>query len=97
MRVQRHGDYGFDAPYVPIGFAVGVILSLGIAGICLVSNLPRFAVIGFATCVVFLLSAISFIWTTRRGKFEVWAELVDSLALHGDQHLLNVGCGGAQS
>jgi hypothetical protein len=35
--------------------------------------------------VVFALSTINFLWTTRRGKFIVWGELLDALALRGDE------------
>jgi arsenite methyltransferase len=31
--------------------------------------------------------------TTRRGKFLVWAEILDSLRLRGDERVLDVGCG----
>ena len=36
---------------------------------------------------------LSFLWTTRRGKFVVWDALLASLALRGDERLLDVGCG----
>src|SRR5262249_35042663 len=34
-----------------------------------------------------------YVHTTRRGKFLVWAEILDSLALRGDKRVLDVGCG----
>src|SRR5262249_49478978 len=34
-----------------------------------------------------------FLHTTRRGKFAVWAELLDELHLSGDERVLDVGCG----
>ena len=34
-----------------------------------------------------------YVHTTRRGKFLVWAEIIDSLRLPGDQRVLDVGCG----
>ena len=40
-----------------------------------------------------LLNAATFIHTTRVGKFAVWAELLDSLRLGGDERLLDIGCG----
>ena len=34
-----------------------------------------------------------FLHTTRRGKFLVWRELIDGLRLHGDERILDLGCG----
>jgi arsenite methyltransferase len=35
----------------------------------------------------------SYLYSTLRGKFLVWARLLDDLHLHGDEDLLDVGCG----
>jgi ubiquinone/menaquinone biosynthesis C-methylase UbiE len=35
----------------------------------------------------------SHLYSTRRGKFKVWADLLESLALRGDEHALDLGCG----
>ncbi len=40
-----------------------------------------------------LLNAATFLHTTRSGKFAVWSELLDRLALKGDEQLLDIGCG----
>jgi ubiquinone/menaquinone biosynthesis C-methylase UbiE len=42
------------------------------------------AVLGCAACGLY---------TSRRGKFVVWAELVDQLQLQGDEQVLDLGCG----
>jgi ubiquinone/menaquinone biosynthesis C-methylase UbiE len=34
-----------------------------------------------------------FLHTTLRGKFVVWAELLDKLGLRGDERILDLGCG----
>ena len=39
------------------------------------------------------LNAGVYIHTTRRGKFAVWADLLDRLELRGDERLLDMGCG----
>ncbi len=93
MTAQRHGDYGFDSPYVPIGLAAAAVLALAVAISCAASSLLWPAGLSFAAALVFLLSTLSVLWTTRRGKFAVWAELLDGLALRGDERLLDVGCG----
>lgn len=46
-----------------------------------------------ATALIFALATSSYLYTTRRGKFIVWAGLLDGLALRGDERLLDVGCG----
>jgi SAM-dependent methyltransferase len=33
------------------------------------------------------------LYTSRRGKFAVWAEVLDQLALRGDERILDMGCG----
>ena len=91
---ERRGEYGFDAPYVPIMLGlVGVILL--IAGVLLIW-LPQWYVPGII-CLVYagymLLSTASYIYTTRRGKFRVWAELLSQLGLRGDERILDLGCG----
>jgi SAM-dependent methyltransferase len=40
-----------------------------------------------------ILNADFFAYTTRVGKFDVWAELLDRLELEGDERLLDMGCG----
>jgi arsenite methyltransferase len=42
---------------------------------------------------LWLLNAATFVHTTRSGKFAVWTELLDRLALKGDERLLDIGCG----
>lgn len=40
-----------------------------------------------------LLSAATFVHTTRRGKFVLWQGLLEALELRGDERLLDMGCG----
>ena len=77
---QRRGDYGFDAPYVPIMFvAIGVALvGMTIASFWLFQQ-PILAVVCLIYAIYMLLSAASYIYTTRVGKFRVWAELLTGL------------------
>ena len=39
------------------------------------------------------LNAGFFVYSTRVGKFAVWADLLDRLELKGDERLLDIGCG----
>jgi SAM-dependent methyltransferase len=92
-KIVRRGDYGFDSPYVPIAFAVAMILGLCVTAASIAWSMVWLADVSVLVSVAFALCAASFIWTTRRGKFAVWAELLDALGLRGDEQLLDVGCG----
>lgn len=91
---QRRGDYGFDAPYVPlIFFASGLALLI----LSLLAFLLWQSLFWGIVCVLYaaymLFNCANFIYTTRRGKFQVWAELFLSLNLQGDEQILDMGCG----
>jgi len=88
-----HGDYGFDAPHIPIGLAIAAVLAFCVAVVLFANSFWWFASFSLVGAVVLALSTINFLWTTRRGKFIVWRELLDGLALRGDEYLLDVGCG----
>ena len=92
MTSTPQGQYGVDAPYVLYALGGGAIAAALVVTIALVafkSPLPDMAIMAF----LLALSAASYLWTTRRGKFAVWAELLDALAMRGDERLLDVGCG----
>jgi|SRR5438105_945510 len=90
----RKGEYGFDAPYVAVmlaGFglawlAVAAVLTFGF-------RLPQWGVWPAAVAAFQLLSLGSFVYTTRRGKFEVWARILQGLHLKGDETVLDMGSG----
>ena len=85
-RVPRKGSYGIDAPYL-----------LPVLGVLLVANVVNGVVSGslwpFAGAVVVLACAACGLYTSRRGKFVVWAELLDRLEFRGDERVLDLGCG----
>ena len=90
--MDRHGDYGYDAPYALLTFAA---LGTGSAIASLVSWVQRgrvTAMLGFYGAF-FLANAFSFLYTTRRGKFQVWEDILDALHLRGDERVLDMGCG----
>ncbi|MGH8316478.1 MAG: class I SAM-dependent methyltransferase [Steroidobacteraceae bacterium] len=92
MKATPRGDYGIDAPYVLYGLAGAAVASAAasiIAFVALKSPQPVLA----ATAVIFVLASGSYLYTTRRGKFAVWSQLLESLAMRGDERLLDVGCG----
>jgi arsenite methyltransferase len=89
---RRRGEYCVDAPYVPLMLA-------GI-GLGLLTVAAVLALLGSTLWVAFLigglwmlLSTASFLYTTRAGKFVVWAGLLRDLNLRGDERVLDVGSG----
>jgi len=95
--MTERADYGFDAPYAPALMAFGglALLSIAVTRIWFTPgevHPVRAAAPGLAGLWL-LLNAITFIHTTRVGKFAVWRELIDELQLAGDEALLDVGCG----
>ena len=87
------GDYGYDAPYALVIFAT--IGTLSAAAAVVFSSMPerRPAVLSSLYAVFFLANAVSFFYTTRRGKFRVWEDILDGLHLRGDERVLDMGCG----
>jgi arsenite methyltransferase len=92
--MERRGDYGFDAPYALVAFAaVGAVSAVA----AIVSwwgyrdgHLAR--MFGLYSAF-FSGNALSFLYTTRRGKFRVWDDVLDELHLRGDERVLDMGCG----
>jgi arsenite methyltransferase len=56
-------------------------------------GLPVFGVICLVCAIIFLLSAASYVYTTRYSKFQVWAAILLQLRLRGDEQVLDLGCG----
>ena len=91
--MKRHGDYGYDAPYALVAFTVlgaggviAAIVSWWIQRRHLAAPLGSYG-------AFFLTNAVSFFYTTRRGKFQVWEEILDDLHLGGGERVLDLGCG----
>ena len=92
-QVRRRGSYGIDAPYVP---ALLLFFGLLLVVLAVISLVSAPALGGWLTLIggLFLtLCGLSYVYATRRGKFEIWAGLLDDLRLRGDEHLLDMGCG----
>lgn len=90
---SHRGDYGYDAPYAPLAFGIAAILALVAAVVSAGMHVPgvvRPALLYFA---FFAFNAASFLYTTRRGKFVEWAEVLRSLSWRGDERVLDLGCG----
>jgi arsenite methyltransferase len=92
--MERRGDYGYDAPYALIAFATVGTASLIASAAAFATRQPgRLPWVLALYAAFFLGNALSFHYTTRRGKFEVWDGILDDLHLRGDERVLDMGCG----
>jgi SAM-dependent methyltransferase len=85
-QTRRKGTYGIDAPYllpIPVLIIVAAIMLGVVSGM----------VWPFVTAVLVAVCVGIGLYASRRGKFVVWAELLDQLGLRGDERILDLGCG----
>jgi len=90
---RRRGDYGVDAPYVPLWLGAGALAQLAGSLFGMSRGWKRVALVELAGGATQLLSVGSYLYTTRCGKFAVWGELLDSFPWRGDERVLDLGCG----
>jgi len=84
--LRREGSYGIDAPYL---LAVPLVLIAWNLAQGIISKKPW----PFIAAGVVAASMGCGLYTSRRGKFVVWSQLLDQLNLRGDERILDVGCG----
>jgi SAM-dependent methyltransferase len=91
--VGRRGNYGVDAPAVPVTQAtLGVVLlELGTRKINNQHDSGGWWLVGAG--VILLAIATVYVHTARRGRFLVWSEVLGGLNLVGDERVLDLGCG----
>ena len=83
---RRRGSYGIDAPIAPVFMAGVAALELSLA---VISGKARMLAAG-----LFVLAILgSYLHATLRGKFVVWAGILGTLNLRGDERILDMGCG----
>ncbi|MGN9837338.1 class I SAM-dependent methyltransferase [Nonomuraea sp. H19] len=88
---KRYGKYGFDAPWALAGLLLGAIVLLALAVVSFRLDILAAGIAFLFGGLYTLASAASYLYTTRRGKFAVWAE--ELRRLDGDERLLDLGCG----
>jgi arsenite methyltransferase len=93
LATTRRGEYGYDAPYALVMFGIVAVVSGIIATIAWRQGPSSSARIATLYFVFFLGSAVSFFYTTRRGKFLEWDAILDRARLRGDERVLDMGCG----
>jgi SAM-dependent methyltransferase len=86
VQTRRDGSYGIDAPFLLPIPALLIIANI-IDGVTSGTVWP-FAVAGLVTAC-----AGCGLYASLRGKFAVWAELLDRLDMRGDERILDLGCG----
>ena len=90
---RRRGEYGIDAPYVPLWMGLAAVAALVIFVAGPVLSIPTLAVPALNIGIVLVLSVADYLYASRIGKFAVWREILISLDLRGDERVLDVGCG----
>lgn len=89
----RRGDYGYDAPFFPVIFGLLSVAAGLAAAVCWWQGALRPALQMTLYFLVFFANTSSFIYTTRRGKFLEWDQILDRLQLRGCESVLDMGCG----
>jgi arsenite methyltransferase len=83
---RRRGSYGIDAPFGPAFMAAVAAFEIYFA-VTSGKVWPWFA-------ALFILAFLAlYLHATLRGKFVVWAEVLEKLKLRGDERILDMGCG----
>jgi len=90
---RRRGEYGIDAPYVPLWMGAGVVAAIAVFFIGSALSIPAVAVPALNIGLALAASVADYLYTSRVGKFAVWRGLLLSLDLRGDERVLDLGCG----
>jgi arsenite methyltransferase len=83
---RRRGSYGIDAPFAPAFIAFLAVLYVVLA--IITGKMMNLLAVPFILAI-----DAAYLYTTLRGKFVVWADLLDGLKLRGDERILDLGCG----
>ncbi|GAA2638589.1 class I SAM-dependent methyltransferase [Paractinoplanes durhamensis] len=99
-RTSTRATYGVDGDFRRVSagtqLTIVVLVWLGLIALTVTALALDWIVVAVLAGVVtlWLLFAIAtYAYTTRAGKFRVWSELLTGLRLHGDEELLDLGCG----
>jgi SAM-dependent methyltransferase len=93
-RAGQQGRYGIDGGFAAL--AVFGVIEAGLAGTvawAVRHRRPAVAALAGVAGATVAGSAASYLYSTGPGKRAIWAQLLDELGLHGDEHVLDVGCG----
>jgi arsenite methyltransferase len=88
---DHRGSYGVDAPYVPALLLIGGAALITYGALSLSASASNWFWVALG--VLYVVMAVSYLYTTLAGKFRAWNAELDRLALVGDESVLDVGCG----
>ncbi len=98
--ISRQADYGIDAPPVIRNLTFAGVASIGaglVLNFILISVQSGLAAIflmwGILAGASMLVTAALMVWSSKVGKLRERERLIDSLALHGDEMVVDIGCG----
>jgi len=93
-------DYGLDAPRIVRSMFSRAAWMLGVALVLWVVNHSEYPGPAARMCGVLALIGLGFlaigaimVWSSRVAKLRLRDQMLDSLALRGDERILDVGCG----
>jgi arsenite methyltransferase len=94
---EHRGNYGIDGALTAVAGLVAMgATGLVLAGLAFMHARSRQILRSLfeLLCGLTLFQTIpSYLYSTRQGKFALWAELLDDLRLRGDERALDMGCG----
>jgi arsenite methyltransferase len=97
---RRRGKYGIDGsfdhapPAVHVATIGAVVVGLAAAAVAGMARGRRTrGLVAGSAAATLAGGAVTYLHASRRGKFLVWADLLEGLRLKGDERLLDLGCG----
>lgn len=93
MNGRSRANYGIDAPPALAGLGAGAVALIGVAALVAATTSGWWWLLPAVPAAVFVFSCVSYVYTTRRGKFAVWAGLLADLQLTGRETVVDLGCG----
>jgi arsenite methyltransferase len=96
----HRGDYGVDGDFslIPARWQAVIVVAVCVAlaattAACLTAGAVLAGTLTAVVTVFVVITVASYLYTTRMGKFEVWARVLADLRLRGDEDVLDLGCG----
>jgi arsenite methyltransferase len=97
---RERADYGIDGPNAVRNTAVVSVMSLALGAVLYGKLRPLRPVLatvvlnlGVCSSLVGLVLVSGMVWSSKVGKLRARDHLIESLALRGDESVLDVGCG----